>query len=108
MAERATSPIYLPTVTQFASIALFAATFTSIMALVHYFLWARLVRDTALPAVATRVLTTVLIALCVSLPASLLLAPGPIIATLPGGGCASALRRRSEAGKTIAILFTLA
>jgi hypothetical protein len=40
--------------------------------------------------------------------ASLLLGPGPIIATLPGGGCASALRRRSEAGKTIAILFTLA
>jgi uncharacterized protein len=50
------------------SIAVFLSISLSLLGLVHYYIWARLVRDVALPAGTYRVLTGALIALFVMVP----------------------------------------
>jgi predicted MPP superfamily phosphohydrolase len=52
------------------SIALFFSIMLTTVGSVHYYIWARLVRDPALPALAYRLLTTVVAGLFVVVPAS--------------------------------------
>jgi predicted MPP superfamily phosphohydrolase len=55
------------------SIAIFLSVFVSLLGLVHYYIWARLVRDLVLPQALYRWLTVIIVTLLVSLPAGFLL-----------------------------------
>ena len=52
-------------------IVLFFSIFTAVVCGLHYYVWARLIRDPALPGVWPRALTAVLIGLALSMPLSL-------------------------------------
>jgi predicted MPP superfamily phosphohydrolase len=68
------------------SFALFFSIMLSIVGGVHYYIWARLIRDPVLPALAYRALTTLVVVLFVLVPVSFFL-------------------RRSEAGWTVPITW---
>src|SRR5262245_60018370 len=68
------------------SFALFFSIMLSIVGGVHYYLWARLIRDPVLPALAYRTLTTLVVVLFALVPVSFFL-------------------RRSEAGWTVPITW---
>jgi predicted MPP superfamily phosphohydrolase len=65
------------------SFALFFTIMLSLVGAVHYYLWARLVRDVALPAVWQRTLTTALILLFVLIPTSFFVRRSGAAWTLP-------------------------
>ena len=66
-------------------IATFLAIVFSILGTTHYYLWTRLIRDTALPTTAAQVLTVVLVLLALSIPGYLVLARA-LHVELPGLG----------------------
>lgn len=73
MAGRQNAPIYREKMSRLLTFALFLTIMVTLVGGAHYYLWARLLRDPALPAAAARALTYGLIGLFVAIPGTLFL-----------------------------------